>query len=192
MGVDVIFETHSLSEDNERGVATGWLPGRLSERGRFLAGELGDRRRHNGLDAVFTSDLRRAVETTAIAFSGSEVPVFYDWRLRECDYGELNGTLATDLHAARTKHIETRYPGGESWHEAIERVDATLDDIVRGWAGRRILIVGHVSTRWALDVRCRGQSLKDLAALPFEGQEGWEYELTPRARADIRDMSRSA
>ncbi|MFD0889954.1 hypothetical protein ACFQ08_35890 [Streptosporangium algeriense] len=39
MPVDLVFETHSISEDNERGVATGWLPGRLSERGRALAAE---------------------------------------------------------------------------------------------------------------------------------------------------------
>ncbi|MGH3547501.1 MAG: hypothetical protein ACRDQU_05150 [Pseudonocardiaceae bacterium] len=37
----IVFETHSWSEDNDRGVGTGWLPGRLSERGRELARELG-------------------------------------------------------------------------------------------------------------------------------------------------------
>jgi hypothetical protein len=29
MAVDLIFETHSISVDNERGVATGWLDGEL-------------------------------------------------------------------------------------------------------------------------------------------------------------------
>jgi len=37
----VVFETHSITVDNERGVATGWLPGELSERGRDVARELG-------------------------------------------------------------------------------------------------------------------------------------------------------
>ncbi|GAA3422731.1 histidine phosphatase family protein [Streptosporangium vulgare] len=63
MPMEIVFETHSWSEDNDRGIATGWLPGRLSERGRHLAGELGGRRRGDGLAAVFTSDLARAVET---------------------------------------------------------------------------------------------------------------------------------
>ena len=31
MAIEVVFETHALTEDNERGFATGWLPGRLSE-----------------------------------------------------------------------------------------------------------------------------------------------------------------
>ena len=38
MAVQIVFETHSWSEDNDRGVATGRLPGRLSARGRELAG----------------------------------------------------------------------------------------------------------------------------------------------------------
>ena len=41
MAVQIVFETHSISEDNERGVASGWLPGRLSAKGREAARELG-------------------------------------------------------------------------------------------------------------------------------------------------------
>ena len=28
MPIEIVFETHCLSEDNEQGIATGWLPGR--------------------------------------------------------------------------------------------------------------------------------------------------------------------
>jgi 2,3-bisphosphoglycerate-dependent phosphoglycerate mutase len=97
----VVFETHSWSEDNDRGIATGWLPGRLSDRGRVLAGQLGERRRSDGLAAVFTSDLYRAVEMAEVAFGCSGLPVLADWRLRECNYGQLNGA------------------DGESWEQAI-------------------------------------------------------------------------
>ena len=65
--------------------------GRLSRTGRRLAKELGDRRRAQDLAAVFTSDLGRAVETAKIAFEGSDISIFRDRRLRECNYGELNG-----------------------------------------------------------------------------------------------------
>jgi 2,3-bisphosphoglycerate-dependent phosphoglycerate mutase len=69
VSMQVVFETHSLSVDNESGIATGWLPGRLSELGKRLAVELGQRRRDDGIAVVFTSDLRRAVETAEIAFA---------------------------------------------------------------------------------------------------------------------------
>jgi broad specificity phosphatase PhoE len=65
MSIEIVFETHSLSEDNERGIATGWLPWPPA-RGRDNAAEMGRRRRDDGIGAVFTSDLRRAAETAEI------------------------------------------------------------------------------------------------------------------------------
>jgi 2,3-bisphosphoglycerate-dependent phosphoglycerate mutase len=85
VSVEIVFETHSTSLDNERGNATGWLDGELSETGRRQARELGERRRSDGIAAVFTSDLGRAVETAELAFGGSGIPIHHDSRLRECD-----------------------------------------------------------------------------------------------------------
>jgi 2,3-bisphosphoglycerate-dependent phosphoglycerate mutase len=55
--VEIIFETHALTLDNERGIATGWNGGELSSEGRRLATELGERHRPNPPSAVisFTS-----------------------------------------------------------------------------------------------------------------------------------------
>ena len=47
MAIELVFETHSITVDNELGKATGWLPGRLSDRGPALAKRLGDRRRRD-------------------------------------------------------------------------------------------------------------------------------------------------
>ncbi len=75
MALEIICETHSPATDNEIGFAMGWLPGQLSETGRRLAHELGERRRGDGIVAVFVSDPGRAVE---IAFSGSGIPIYWD------------------------------------------------------------------------------------------------------------------
>jgi hypothetical protein len=40
MSIEIVFETRALSGDNERGIATRWLPGRLCERGRANAADL--------------------------------------------------------------------------------------------------------------------------------------------------------
>ena len=66
--LELIYETHATTVDNEEGRATGWLPGELSAAGLEQARALGRRRRDDGLDAVFSSDLARAVETAQIAF----------------------------------------------------------------------------------------------------------------------------
>lgn len=65
MPTQIVFEKHSTSLDNERGVASGWLPGRLSPLGRERASLLGSRRKNDGQIAVFCSDLARAAETAA-------------------------------------------------------------------------------------------------------------------------------
>jgi 2,3-bisphosphoglycerate-dependent phosphoglycerate mutase len=177
MPVSVLFETHSITVDNERGVATGWLPGELSERGRDLSRELGRRRADDGLAAVFCSDLARAVQTARIAFAGASVPVLLDWRLRECDYGQRNGRPAAELQTGRGAHLDVPYPGGESWRQAVGRVGWFLEDLPRRWDGQRVLVIGHVATRWGLDHWLNGVPLEDLVAEDFGWQEGWEYRL---------------
>src|ERR1051326_2472022 len=112
--MQLVYETHSISVDNERGIATGWLPGELSAEGRRLAQELGRRRRDDGIACVFTSDLRRAVETAEIAFAGTEIEIRQDTRLRECNYGELNGAPVQQLDP-RSRFVDEPYPGGESY-----------------------------------------------------------------------------
>ena len=97
--IEIVFETHSTTTDNERWVASGWLDGQLSPLGRRQARELGERRADDELVAVFCSDLGRAVETAQIAFGGRGLPIFHDWRLRECNYGMLNGTAVVDRMA---------------------------------------------------------------------------------------------
>ena len=175
MTVSVVFETHSTSEDNEAGIATGRLPGRLSALGREQARELGERRRDDGLSIVFTSDLARAVETAEIAFAGSPLPRVADPRLRECDYGELNGT--TEPVHDRAAHIDVPYPGGESWRQAVERVSGFLEQLRGGRDGERVLVIGHSATRFALDVVANGRQLEVMMAEPFEWRPGWEYVL---------------
>lgn len=177
MTVAVVFETHSISEDNEAGLATGWRPGRLSLEGRRQASLLGARRRDDGLDVVMTSDLERALETVRIAFDGWAGDVLHDWRLRECDYGEHTLTASERLIRERIDHLDVPYPGGESWREAIERVASALVDLRRRWDGCRVLVVGHTATRFALDHAVDGKPLEELVSTPFQWRPGWEYTL---------------
>lgn len=172
--IEIVFETHAITEDNEAGLATGWNPGRLSARGRTLAKELGKRRRDDAIAAVFASDLERAAETARIAFAETAQPVLLDWRLRECDYGSMNGTPTANVHE-RSRYLEMPYPRGESWREAVERVGRFLRDLPLRWDGKRVLVIGHMATYYGLEHWINGIPLEWLIETPFEWQEGWEY-----------------
>ena len=178
MAVDIVFETHAISTDNEAGLATGWDPGRLSASGKTAAKELGHRRGSDGLAAVLTSDLARALETVELAFGDSDLPVLHDWRLRECDYGQLTRHPVQVVHGHRADYLDQPYPGGESWRQAIARVAGVLDDLATRWDGQRVLVVGHVATRWALEHHLRYVPLERLVAEEFAWQPGWTYRLS--------------
>ncbi|WP_377266997.1 histidine phosphatase family protein [Peterkaempfera sp. SMS 1(5)a] len=177
MAVEIIYETHSTSVDNEAGIATGRLPGRLSERGRLQAAALGDRRRGDGLAAVFTSDLHRAVETARIAFPDGRPPIHQDIRLRECDYGDLNGGPAALVAAQRAQRIHEPFPGGQSYRQVLAATDAFLHDLATHWDGCRILVIAHSANRWALESLLAGAALEDLLAAPPPWRPGWYYTL---------------
>src|SRR5258708_13827722 len=126
MPVSVVFETHSITVDNERGVATGWLPGELSERGRDLSRELGRRRADDGIAAVLCSDLARAVQTARIAFADSPVPVLLEWRLPEGGYGRCNGMPPSELAPRRRGQLAVHSPGGGRGRHVVARVGLCL------------------------------------------------------------------
>jgi len=175
--VEIVFETHALTTDNERGVATGWLGGTLSARGRAFAAELGARRRPDGVDVVLVSDLARAVETARIAFAGSGIPIVLDARLREVDYGRLNGAPASAVEAERARRVEVPFPAGESYRDVVRRVAGLLAELPEERSGQRVLLIGHTATRWALDHLLDGRPLERLVSEPFAWREGWEYVL---------------
>ena len=173
--VAIVFETHSTTTDNERWIASGWLDGRLSPAGTRQAVELGERRSAEEIAAVFTSDLGRAVETSQLAFGGRGVPIFHDWRLRECNYGMLNGAPVARLEATRGQHAYDPYPGGESYGDVVARVRSFLHDLPPRFENKQVVVVGHSATKWALDHLLEGAPLPELVEASFRWQPGWRY-----------------
>jgi broad specificity phosphatase PhoE len=175
-GLVVVYETHSTTIDNERGIATGWLPGELSAAGVEQAGELGRRRRSDGIDLVLTSDLSRAVRTAHIAFGGSGIQVVQDRRLRECDYGSLTGGPVTGIRP-RIAFLDERFPAGESYRDVCRRTAGVLAELALRSDLTRVLIVAHSAQRWVLRELLGGEDLADVLTGPDPWQPGWEYVL---------------
>ncbi len=187
-----MYETHATTTDNEAGIATGWLPGELSDQGVDDARELGKRRRGDRIDAVYTSDLARAVTTAEIAFAGRAIPIFQDWRLRECNYGELNGAGVARIDAGRRHGVDVPFPGGESYRDVADRTADLLHDLVRERDGQRVLLIAHSANRWALQHLLLGIPLEDLVDAPFAWQPGWEFTVPGGWRSDRDDPAAPA
>ena len=118
----LFYSPHMTSVDNEAGRASGHADVPLSELGRKRAVTLGQGYVYESLDAVFCSDLQRAYTTAEIAFSGRDLPIIRDPRLRECDYGQRTQCPRDQL--ALEQHIRDPYPDGESLVMVAQRVGA--------------------------------------------------------------------
>ena len=173
--VQLIYETHSRTIDNERGIATGWLPAELSADGRRFAAELGRRWHDTDLTVVYTSDLWRAVQTAEIAFAGRTVPMIQDARLRECNYGALNGMPVARLESERTRHVDTPYPDGQSYRQVLDQMRSFLGDMAPRHQGETVLLIAHSANRWALQCLLDGQTMDALVTAPFAWQPGWRF-----------------
>ncbi|MGH2441602.1 MAG: histidine phosphatase family protein [Chloroflexota bacterium] len=177
MAIDIIYETHSTTLDNENGIATGWLPGELSAEGREQARQLGARRRSTDIVVVFVSDLARAMDTAELAFGGTGTPIDRDARLRECNYGTMNGMPVERVNAERPFRIDVPFPGGQSYRQVVENTRRFLQDLAPEWDGKTILIIAHSANKCALDHLLLGRDLQEAVSAPFDWKPGWNYTL---------------
>jgi len=92
----LILLRHGNSVWNQQNLFTGWVDVDLSDLGREEAKRAGELLASSGLkpDLLYTSRLKRAINTAHIALSAADrswIDVKRDWRLNERHYGALQG-----------------------------------------------------------------------------------------------------
>jgi 2,3-bisphosphoglycerate-dependent phosphoglycerate mutase len=123
----------------------------LTETGRNQIATLGRRLEKNQFDTLISSDLGRARETAAIVADYTGHPVDLDSRLRERNYGVLEGLTLPEIKARHSDVInqlnsndpEYIVPEGESHRQFYGRNVAFLEDIIEKRRGTRIAVVAH-------------------------------------------------
>ncbi len=122
----------------------------LIEEGREQAEQLGRRLLQLPIQRIYSSDLRRAVETAQILAEYVRVPLEVRPELREINMGRLFLStweeIERDLpgYAARWHRHDTDlpYPGGENGADVIRRCMPLIEKIVQGDM-ERVAIVTH-------------------------------------------------
>jgi broad specificity phosphatase PhoE len=103
---------------------------------------------------VWSSPYVRAQETARIALeaAGLDLPLRVDERLREREFGVLDGltrkgitTLFPEESERRTRlgKFYHRPPGGESWSDVALRLRAVIDEVRVHCKGERVLLIAH-------------------------------------------------
>lgn len=181
----LFYSPHSTSVDNEAGRASGHADVPLSALGRQQAAELGKHYASEKIDAVFCSDLQRAVVTANLLFGECGLPVAPDARLREFDYGEMTQYPREQVEKEFPQRITAPFPGGESVSMAAQRVGAFLQDIACEYDGKTVVVIGHRATMYGIRYWCGTSTLEEIVNAHWEWREMpiWRFEINPQALA---------
>jgi 2,3-bisphosphoglycerate-dependent phosphoglycerate mutase len=128
---------HGETADNAEGRVQGSIDTPLNERGREQARALAEQATALDLDALYTSQQSRALETARIVAERLGLEPIVDERFAESRRGEWEGRLLSDIereepeawHAWRSGQDGFRFPGGESLAEHVARVGEALREV---------------------------------------------------------------
>lgn len=178
--IHITYFVHGTTTDNEKEISSGWKDVELSKLGVEQSIRLKDQIDLKEFNVVFCSDLRRAVDSAKLTF-GDVVPIKIDPRLRECNYGNLNGKPSNIVEPIQEKNIESPFPNGESYEDVKKRILEFLVDIEKKYDGKHIAIVAHKAPQLALDVLIKDMSWEEAFANDWRKTKswkpGWEYIL---------------
>lgn len=174
--VTIIFESHGTTVDNEKHLASGWANVELSELGIKQSKEMGQRYKNDYFDAIFCSDLQRSYKSAELAFDNKFL-IIKDARLKECDYGVLTQHPSGEVDLEKPQRIRIPFPNGESYEQTSERMKSFLEDLLRRYNGKRVMIIGHRATQYGLEHWINNVPLEKIIPAPWKWQPGWEYKL---------------
>lgn len=175
MELKIMYFVHGTTVDNAAGKCSGWKQVELTDLGRERAIKLGEIQKDAGFDVIFTSDLIRAINSAKLAFPN--VKHIQDKRLRECNYGDLDGQDKSLV--IYEEHIEKPFPNGESLKDVERRIDDFIKFLKDNYHGKKAGIVAHRAPQLAFEVLTKNISWEEANRNDWRKakawQPGWEY-----------------
>lgn len=135
----------------------------LNKDGRQQARNMAFRLRERRIQAIFTSPLKRAIETTRIIARNHNTEIVVDKSLREIEAGELEGATSAEL-GRRFSDILTqdgvtyRVSGGESLTDLQQRSWGFIQQLSHRYPDCELVVVSHYFT--ILTIICSTLMLK--------------------------------
>ena len=176
----LLLVRHGNTKSNSAERFWGQTDVELSALGTKQAERLRDWLTNEKIDAVYTSDLRRASATAEIIASRHNLSVVICPELHEISFGDVEGLTFKEIGQLYpelvkswfNRRLDFRYPGGESMAELNNRVVKFLDRLEKHASEETILVVAHSGVLRLLICNLLGMELKhwrklrtDLASL---------------------------
>ena len=147
----LLLVRHGESEYNVAHRFAGFVDIDLTEAGCRQVERLRDRLKADKIDAVYSSDLKRARRTAEIVIEGRPLTITTCPELREISYGEVEGLLFADIKSRypdlanqlATSELDLAFPGGETFTAFVDRVVTFKERLAKHGATDTVLIVAH-------------------------------------------------
>ena len=158
----ILLARHGETDWNAVGRWQGHTDRALTDLGRRQAAELAERLANVEIDAIYSSDLLRAIETAAPVAKQLGLPLRTLAELREVDVGTWAGLTRDEVAERfpdgfrRWSEWETGWDDGETYDELGERVVAAVLRLAGEHEGERILVVSHGGAIRALHAAAAG------------------------------------
>ena len=143
----IILVRHGETKESKKGILLGHLPGRLSSKGKAdmkLIAEI-IKKLYLSPKIIFSSDLKRAKDSSEIVSEELKLRIRYNQLLRERKGGVSEGKTEEEIDwesYGKTSFPYRRHTGGESFIEVKKRAKEFLDNILKKEKGD-FIIVSH-------------------------------------------------
>jgi probable phosphoglycerate mutase len=172
---DFIVIRHGETAWNAQSRIQGHLDSPLNEEGLAQALMVGERMAHERFDALYSSDLGRALQTVQPIADRTGHPVVRNPRLRERHLGVFQGLTSAEcerLYPAEYQRFHARdpdhrVPGGESIRQVFERVSGEFAQLAGQHPDAVVVVVTHGGILDALYRFARGVPLDQRREFPI-------------------------
>ncbi len=145
----VLLVRHGQTDWNREGRWQGQAGPGLNETGVWEAQTVAERLASAGVELLYSSDLERALQTTAALTARLGLEPVIDPDLREVDVGDWSGLTWEQVMVrypagyARWRRGLSGWRGGESYEQMHRRSVAALERILGAHEGRSVAVVAH-------------------------------------------------
>ena len=176
MALKIIYYVHGTTYDNASKRCSGWKQVELNELGIEQAINLGKNTNYE-FDALFTSDLKRAIKTAQLAFPNYNY--IQDERIRECNYGDYDGE--DKKLVVYEERIDIPFPNGESLKDVENRMRIFINYLLDNYEGKTVGIIAHRAPQLALEVITRNITWEEAIENDWrktgDWKPGWQYTI---------------
>lgn len=147
----IVLIRHGETAWNQEGRVQGLTDTSLNDTGVRQAESLALALKEERLNAIYSSPLRRALDTARVIAEQHGLQVQVEDDLREMDVGDMDGLTYKELRERYadfmkewSENVSTlKMPGGEHISELQERAWQTIQDIVSKHPGATVAVVSH-------------------------------------------------